>query len=400
MVSPSKVLVITPRLPWPLNDGGSIAMHQSLVTLNALGYDVTLLSINPEKHFVTEHALNQYAKVSSVSIDTTPNIWKALANYFFQSTPYPVIRFLHPEFSALIIKTLRENDFQFIQLETLFVTPYLDVIRHNTKAPIIFRAHNAESEIYYRHSNRISNALKKYAYRILAKSVQKYEANISKNVKGIITITREDKSYFSKAELKSALEFIPLYVQNPTINLEPKPEIENSIAYLGALNWEPNLQGLQWFMDQVLPIVIKKIPTIKVHIAGKDPGKHAMLWQSSTVSVTGNIAEPISFLQCNNVVFVPVFIGSGVRLKLLESMALGKAIVTTAVGAQGLSVTHQREIMICNDPDSFAEAILYLLQNPNERKAMGMRAQEYIRENHDKEVIIGQTKQFYDIIAG
>lgn len=394
-----KFLFVTPRLPWPPTDGGAIAMHQTISALHGQGHAVTIASLNPVKHRVGTEALQAIADVQTQEADTTPTAWGALGAALFHTTPYPVLRYLHAEFSALLQRLVTQNQFNIIQLETIFMLPYVDVLRRYSRAPIVLRAHNVEGEIWKRLATGEPNPFKKVYYLYLGHAVTRYELNEARFADSLITLTESDKNFFVEGGYAGPVTVAPPFVETAQQVDESGDRLPNQMAYLGALNWPPNVQGLTWFVQQVWPLICARQPDTQFHIAGKDPLPEVFKLNGNGVVVHGPVADAQQFLKPFEMVIVPVLAGSGIRLKLLEAMALGKAVVTTTVGAQGLGAQPDVHLLIADEPAAFANHITTLLADDTRRKFMGQQARQFVLQHHAQEPLMARLLHFYGSLA-
>ncbi len=369
-------------------------MWQLLLGLDEAGHAVTLTSLNPNKHHLAHEKWPPELRIIATEVDTTPGYWSALTSALFQRTPYPVLRYLHAGFAEQLSRLLTNETFDVIQLETVFMTPYIDVIRRYSRAPIVLRAHNAEHEIWQRMAHHERQLLRKFYYQYLAVAMKKYEAEVVKGIDGLLTLTHTDADAFRKLGYTGKQATIHPWVCVP----EHAPQVTEGceVAYLGALNWLPNLQGLQWFIRDVWPNVLERMPEAKLDIAGKAPLPQVFKWAGKRITIQGEVDDAHAFLAKFAVVIIPVQAGSGIRLKLLEAMALGKAVVTTTEGAQGAGVQSGREVFIADAPETFAACIVELLQNPTRRLAMAAHARAYVKAVHNQADAMAALHSFYD----
>jgi glycosyltransferase involved in cell wall biosynthesis len=373
-------------------------MLQAMDGLKQRGHGITLASLNPLKHRQDPQALAHIGNVHALPVDTAPTALGALGAALFNTTPYPVLRYLHADFSVLLQRLVKAERFDVLQLETLFMLPYVDVLRRHSQAPIVLRVHNVEGEIWQRMAAFENHLGKKLYYRYLAKSVTRYEQTEAAHVDALLALSAADLSFFTRNGFRGIAAAVSPAVEVPSRDLQASTTHRHNFAYLGALNWPPNVQGLQWFVRQVMPLILVREAAAQFHIAGKDPLPQALALQSRSVTVHGPVPDAIAFLQQYDIVVVPVLSGSGVRLKMLEAMAQGKAIVTTTVGAQGLAVVHGRELLIADDPAQFATLVLQLLADPELAARLRQNAQAYVAQHHSMNSMLDSLERFYGTV--
>jgi glycosyltransferase involved in cell wall biosynthesis len=155
-----------------------------------------------------------------------------------------------------------------------------------------------------------------------------------------------------------------------------RPEPTSLITFVGAMDWEPNADGVDYFCGEIWPAVKAEIPDAQFRIVGRNPGRRVQKWASDSIEVTGRVPSVVEHLRQSAVVIVPLRIGGGTRLKIYEAMATGKAVVSTTVGAEGLDVHHGRDILLADDPRSFAQAVIMLLRDRELRRRYEKAAEE------------------------
>jgi len=257
------VLFICNKSPYPPKEGGSIAMFNLIQGLLRKKYKVKVLSIStPKLPINSKDICDDFAKETSFEthfIDTSTTIKGAFIN-IFSHLPYHISRFIDPCFSEKIKTILVHDKFDIIQLESLYVTPYIDVIRKYSSAKIILRAHNIEHVIWERIGLNEKNIFRKLYIKKQAERLKKYELNIINKVDGICAITPADATYFNMNKCTAPLSVIPFGIddkeQNEHINNREIP----SVFFLGTLNWLPNTEGLMWFIEHVWPTITEKKP--------------------------------------------------------------------------------------------------------------------------------------------
>ena len=164
----------------------------------------------------------------------------------------------------------------------------------------------------------------------------------------------------------------------------------HSISFIGSLDWMPNQDGLKWFLDQVWPSIHRSFPDLKFHIAGRNTPKWVFDRAGNGVIVDGEVPDATDFIKQHPISIVPLFSGSGMRVKILESMALGRIVLTTPLGVEGIAATHDENILIGKTADQFRQLLTQCLQQPKEMEHISTKAQSFIIANYDN-VVIGQT---------
>lgn len=389
-----KILQVTNRLPYPLNDGGNIATYYVTSLLHELGHEITLASLNTKKHFYDPAVLKKIAKVHTTYLDTTFTN-RGVVSSFFKSMPYNVKRFYSNDFEEKLKYLVTNETFDIIQLEGIYLSVYLPVLRNNSSAKIILRSHNIESEIWTRVAKREKNILKKIFLFDLNKKIKKFEINQLNKFDGIIAITDKDAKFYTKHGYKGKLTTINVGVDLETFQPSAIPPKENTLCFLGSMEWIPNQEALMWFLKKVWPKIYQSNPDLELHVAGKNPPDVIRNIKIPGVIIHGAIDSAIDFLNSYQIMVVPLLSGGGMRLKIVEAMALGKCIITTSIGAEGISIEDSKHCMIADNETQFIEKINRLLGDKSFRSELSKNALALTRLKYNWKNLIKDFESFY-----
>lgn len=391
------ILVICNKSPWPASEGGPIAMNNLIEGLIDAGHQVKVLALNTNKYHVNpEEIPEDYRNKTNIEleyIDLSIKIIPAFLN-LFTTKSYHVERFISKTFENKLISILKANRYDIVQIELLYMSPYLDTIRKYSDAKVVLRAHNVEHLIWERLTKSEKNPVKKFYLKHLSSTLSLYEHNVLIRYDGIVPITGKDAEFFK------SVSSTPVCPVSFGINIG-KPEIkrksksENALFHIGAMNWMPNEEGIKWFLDEVWPMINKNIPGLKVYLAGREmPGWLTRLNQEN-VEVVGEVPDASEFVLSKSISIAPLLSGSGIRIKIIESMSKGRAVISTSVGAEGINISSGENIMIADTPEAFYKAAKWLYENPEACKKMGEKAKRLIGEEHDTSKIIQRLVSFY-----
>ena len=373
MNSPLRILQITNRIPFPLNDGGNIASYHVAYYLNKAGHQVTLASLNTKKHFQDPLALKDIAEVYTSDIDTTVTPVGLLSG-IFSNIPYNVKRFQSQAFEDLLRDILGRNTFDIIQVEGSYMALYLPVLRACSKAPIILRSHNIEHEIWHRLAVNESNPLKRWYFNMLSNKIKVFEDRTLQLFDAIVAITDRDANYYRKQGFKGELKVINAGADLERFKPNRSLQQKGTICFLAGLDWLPNQQGLDWFIDTIWKELKYKFPDIQLPIAGKSMPERYYALKNQGIIVHGMVPDAIEYLQKYEIFIVPLLSGGGMRLKVVEGMALGKCIISTSVGAEGVAYSNGTDIIIADTPEQWVEKISGLINTPEQIYAIGENA--------------------------
>lgn len=394
-----RILQICSKIPFPPKDGGSVAMNILTQGLIAAGNQVDVLAVNTPKHFMDTDAIDpEYRKMTnyrSVFIDTSVKPLPAFLN-LFSSSSYNVIRFYSPEFRKELIRILKENNYDVIQLETLWVAPYLDTIREHSKAKVVLRSQNIEYSIWERLAAASGNPIKRRYLHLLAKRLKKFELSVQNRFDAILPITQVDLKGYQRDGCS-----IPLYHVPFGIDLEKyKPDRSvidfPSVFHLGAMDWRPNADGIKWILEEVWPSIHAAFPMLKFYLAGRNMPEWMLQLRQPGVLVEGEVPDAQAFLNSKGIMVVPLSSGGGMRVKIIEGMALGKTIISTTIGAEGIDYTEGKDILIADTKEHFLNALTTLLNDRARFDVIGKNAQALVAERYDNARICKELTQFYN----
>lgn len=394
-----RVLQICNKAPYPPNDGSSIAIYNMGEGFISNNVQLHVLTINTKKHFKPDDQIpieyNEKSHYKSVYRDASVTPWGAFGN-LFSSQSYFVSRFCFSEFEKALMKTLKNNVFDVIQLEGLFVAPYIDTIRKYSQAKIVLRAHNVEFLIWERHLAHEKSVLKKWYLSLQTSRLKKFELDTLSKLDAIVTITDIDKDFFLDLGFKKPIYTcitgvnVSSYKEKKSNNKKPK-----TIFHFASMDWMPNMEAVEWFLNNCWEKVHKAVPEAKLVLAGRDMPEKFRKLNLSNVMVIEKVADSKTFYNEHEIMLVPLLSGSGLRIKIIEGMAYGKPIVSTAIGAEGIKYTHGKNILIANSPLEFSDAVISLLQNEEKRMELEREAQLLAEQQFDNKKVVEGLVQFY-----
>ncbi|MFK5855869.1 MAG: glycosyltransferase family 4 protein [Bacteroidota bacterium] len=391
------ILFICNKSPWPPHEGGPIAMNNLIEGTLAAGHNVKVLAINTNKYNVDPVNIpEKYKKLTGIElvyIDLGIVPIKAFLN-LFTGKSYHVERFISDDFRKKLTQILSNQKYDIVQIETLFMSPYIDTIRQFSDASIVLRAHNIEHLIWKRVASITKNPIKKAYLTHLANTLEVYEKGILNKYDGIIPISSKDEVFF-KSESTKPVTTVSFGVDTNKLESNSISKKEHSLFHIGAMNWIPNEEGIRWFLENVWPKVNIELPELKLYLAGREMPEWLTNLKIKNVVVVGEVPDAYEFINSHTISIAPLFSGSGIRIKIIESMALGKAVISTTIGAEGISYTNNENIMIADDANSYFESIKKLYTDVEKGTHIGENARALIFEEHNNTNLIKKMIQFY-----
>lgn len=394
-----KILQITNKVPYPANDGGAIACLNLTRGFALLGNDVTVLAMNTLKHHtdISEipESVKDWAEFRLVDVPARISPVEATYNLLFSGKPYNAVRFISKPFASKLKQLLKEYKFDIIQLEGLYVCPYIPIIRKYSDAKIVYRAHNIEHEIWER-TAALSSGLKRFYLKILAKRIKVFEKSFINSYDLIVPITERDGIMLDKMGNKRPSHVSPTGIET-TILIPHSKNLEHpSLFHIGSLDWAPNQEGLIWFIEKCWPKIHEKFPELKFYLAGRNaPDWLIKRFQAPNVVYEGEVEDAYQFMNSKSIMVVPLFSGSGMRIKIIEGMALGKPIVSTPIGTEGISTQSGKNILIADNEKEFVADVERLITDDELFHNISRNAIEYIQEKFDNLALAGALTDFY-----
>jgi len=365
-----------------------------------LGHEVKILAITTPKHFIDQEQIpGDYKDKTQIElsfIDTRVKILPALLNLFSKKS-YNIERFYSPSFENKLIAILKQSTFDVIQLESLFVSPYLNTIRKHSTAKVILRSHNVEFRIWERLAMMCKNPIKKTYLSLLARKLKNYEINLLNKYDAIAAITPLDAALYRNLGFKKSLIHIPFGINTKLYINDRETAVEfPSLFHLGSMDWEPNLEAITWFLDSIWNPLKQKHPSLKVYLAGKNMPQWIKNREEENLIVTGEIKNSKEFMQSKSIMIVPLLSGGGMRVKIIEGMAMGKTIISTTIGAEGIACENNKSILIADTAVEFIDAISKCISDPAFCLSIGENSSLLVNEFYDNSKICNRLVLFYN----
>lgn len=394
-----KILILTNKLPYPPRDGGSIATLNMIKGLHDAGNQLTCLALNTNKHSypVKEipHELGNSIRFLGVDCNSSIRPLKLINNLLFSREPYIALRFNIKAFRTALSTLLHEETFDIIQLEGPYPGQYLDLIKKGSNARVSLRAHNVEHLIWERKALNETSPLKRWYLINMASRLKQYELNLAQQVDILVPISEEDAGYFMDCGLKKPMLTIPAGLDMENYPLT-EPPAGSSIFFIGALDWLPNQEGLDWFLRNVFDQLLSELPELRFHVAGRNaPAYFEKKLKHPNISYHGEVEDALKFIQTYRLMLVPLLTGSGIRVKILEGMALGRPVVTTSTGIEGIPASDHPYVVVEDDPLMFSNQILKLLKEAPEADHLLTESRDFISRYFDTFELSNRLSQFY-----
>lgn len=370
--------------------------------LIALGHEVALVALNGKRYHgsvqTDEDELMQKIRYTSYDININISVLDSITNLFSKKSN-DVDRYYNAEFEKLLLRELRQTSYDVIQFEGLFVTPYLAAMRKHTKARLIYRSHNIEHQVWMRLAQRKTDLFKKWYLHLLARRVKDYELQQLNKFDAIAVFTNEDKKTLLSYGVTIPVDIFPVGISltdyKPDYNKTEFP----SLFFLGSLDWMPNREGIEWFIENFYKDLTEGDLRVKFYVAGHNiPDSFDEYEAMGKIFIQGEVDDASEFVNSKAIMVVPLLSSGGMRVKIVEGMAMEKCIISTSLGAEGINFTNGTNILIANNRQEFYDAIERCITDEEFCRNIGLNARRLIEEQHDVHVIAPKLVDFYQSV--
>jgi len=384
-----RLLYLATNVPTPPNNGQAIRSLSLIKALASGGHDLDFFSLARARVESLEPLMNYCSKVDlieqvSSNLSTQSDyLGRALCALRFKS--YSLERFRSEAMREGIAQKLRNENYDAIFCDGIYAL----VNMPSTKVPILLNCHNVEYVIIERYKSIEPNVLKRTYATIESSLLKREETKSLERVELAMACSSVDLEMLKRMCSSLKAFVVPNVIDTDVIVPESGKSDDASdpiLLFQGGMDWFPNRDAVSYFAHQVLPLVRAEYPTVRFVVAGRNPPAEFVfeLQRSSSVEFTGTVTDMGPYLGMATVIVVPLRVGGGTRIKILEAGAAGKPIVSSALGAEGLDFKEGEEILIARNPADFARAITALLRDPDRRRRLGDAACARVREHHSQ----------------
>jgi polysaccharide biosynthesis protein PslH len=369
----------------PPDLGGRIRSYQILRQL-AGKHEVTLFTFYAaqpdDPHSQLECVFHEVVyRPLSIANDKSFRELFSFARQMFQPWPYSVSKYCRPEVISGMRELLSEQRYDVILCDFVAAA---GAIPWEIDCPKVLFAHNVETLIWKRHAKVSRNPLWKLVSWGEYQRMRRFERFCLEKSQHVLTVSEADRTFFSRFIDLTKISVVPTGVDTEYFCPSPVAELPNSLVFTGAMDWMPNEDGVLYFVRSILPLIHQELPDATFSIVGRSPsGKlRAAMAGDNRIEVTGKVDDIRPYVYRSSLYVVPLRIGSGTRLKIFEAMAMGKAVVSTALGAEGLPVKNGRDLLIADTPKEFACSVVSLLRDHREKTRLVSAARRLVEERY------------------
>lgn len=391
-----KILQIASLVPYPPIDGGRVGIYN--LTRQYLRHGMEVHFAAPRVKANDAETFGRDVHLHFFDVDPR-NSLLGIARNLGRTLPYTVEKY-HSQTALQQLCTLMEQErFDVIHVDYLNLAWYGIELRERYGVPVLLREHNFQSEIFERLHTTATNPVIRWYAGVQYRRLLAYEQEAVQRVDVVAAISARDEAKLRALAPAMHSRVVPAGVNFKSFVVRHHQQ-RNTVLFWASYDWLANRDSYDFFSGEVIPRLVRLLPEVRVLVAGKMTEKLPPRKRLPNMEVAGFVTDPNTLSTRANVAVIPLRIGGGVRIKLLELMAMGMAVVSTSVGAEGVDVTSGKNILIADDPDAFAEAVVSLLQSPAESERLGTNARSLVEEHYSwdsvgdrlSEIVAGMTR--------
>jgi sugar transferase (PEP-CTERM/EpsH1 system associated) len=399
-----RILWLKSDLLLPLDKGGRLRSWHLLRHL-APRHEITYLAFaEPDQGDVELRGMRDVvAHVETIPrADAPKGTWRfyaGAASHMLDPLPYAVAKYRSRAFRRRVEELFADRSFDLVVSDFLF--PAVNLPEHLPCPSVIF-THNVESEIWRRHVETKSGALARALYSMQYQRMLRYERRTLAQFDDVIAVSDADRDTFLRLypdAIRSRVHVVPTGVDTEYFTPSLADSKPHELVFTGSMDWLPNEDAMLYFCEQVLPRVRVEEPRVRLSIVGRSPTPAVRQLADRGIRVTGRVEDVRPYVQDAAVYIVPLRIGGGTRLKIFEAMAMGKAVVSTTVGAEGLPVVGGEHLVLADGPEPFARSVVDLLRDGPQRNRLGWAARSLVMKHYDWGAVAGALDDAFSRVA-
>lgn len=391
------ILFITGMLPFPLDNGRNIRAYNMIRKLSDRN-NITLLITeerNPDTYKIDKmYKFCKEIRMVPVKPVSKINLILLLFLSIFRNKPFTLLRRFSNNVHREIKILLKNNMINAVICDRLTETLYF--INERISAIKIYSTHNIEHQIMERYFKAENNFFKKIAAYIIFKQTINYERRVWNDFDFLVSVSDNDKVSMSGFAPANRIFVVPNGIDTNYFKPKDGATIPFSIVYTGQMGWHPNEDAVMYFINSIYPLIKNSIPNLKLFIVGSNASKrlHRRAQCDKNIEITGRVEDVRVYIDKAAVCIVPLRIGSGTRLKILEAMSMAKPVISTSIGCEGLDVTNEKDIIITDDRNEFANKTIALLNDEAMSQRLGRAGQKLVKEKYDWSVVLRELDEF------
>jgi glycosyltransferase involved in cell wall biosynthesis len=340
-----------------------------------------------------------------VKVVTVPapsfHFFRQISNIVMNPRPFSVSKYNDERMRAEIRELIRTNSYDMVHVDHLHMSHYLQDL---SGLASLMDDHNVEYKILERCAHVENSFLKKRIYQSQALKMKQFESQSVRSSAAVTAVSQDDVNILKDISRKSNhIHILPNGVDTEFFNPQriSGEQQEGSVVFTGSMDWLPNEDSVLYFCQDILPLIWRKSPKVKFYVVGKNPSAQLIekTKHDERIIVTGCVEDVRPFMMKAKIFVVPLRIGGGTRLKILEAMSMEKCVVSTSIGAEGIACTHNKDIVLADNPNDFAEAVIRLMLDDTARSVIGKNGRELVCRTYDWNIIGQSLNNIYEDIV-
>jgi glycosyltransferase involved in cell wall biosynthesis len=391
-----KILWVKADFLHPTTKGGHIRTLEILKQLHRR-HEIHYLALDLPEQFEGVQRSSEYCTKAYPIPHRVPQrpsffFWLQASSNFFSPIPLAVSRYRSDAMLRQADELRRTEAFDAVVCDFLSASANV----HDLGTCVLFQ-HNVEAQIWKREIEHAASPAHRHYLRNQYRKMWRYENKVCRCVKRVIAVSDDDAQTMRSDYQAPIVDAVPTGVDLGYFAPPAKREQASDLVFVGSMDWIPNVDGIRWFVGQVLPLIRERRPDCSLTIAGRSPGAHIRRLEQidPRIRVTGTVPDVRPYLWAAALSIVPLRIAGGTRLKIYEAMAAKVPVVSTSIGAEGLDIHNGKNILIADSPQEFADRCLELLSNPAASQQMAAAAWEMVSENYSWEIV---AKRFEELL--
>jgi glycosyltransferase involved in cell wall biosynthesis len=390
------ILQLCPQVPYPLSDGGKVGIFNITKHLAQRGHHLTMLALDRTPG-VEAKPLEEYCELIRIPHSNRNSIPAALMN-LMSGEPYNISKYNSRPYRHALTDLVARKPFDVVHVDHLHMARYGLFCKEQRNLPVVLREHNIESVIVERFAENARPALLRFWAKVQAKRIRTYEGIVAARCDACCVITDDDRKRLERLAPEARIRVIPAGVAEEIFAdeaMERRSLIPDSIAIFGSFDWFPNQDALKWFTRSILPKIIALRPSAKLFVIGKSVPREVTSLHSDHIVMRGFVPDLAKELGQYMVTVVPLRIGGGMRLKIVESFAMRIPVVSTTIGCEGIACRDGEHLVLSDTEEGFAGEVVRLLNDADERDRLTSNAFRLARARYRWEIAAKEFEQVY-----
>jgi len=396
-----KILVLDEEFPFPTNTGKrtrSFNLYRRLAPSNRIRYVAYGEQHSPSAEALRRAGIEPRAVPASIPAKHGPVFYLRLLGNLMSPLPYIVSSHVSRAFRAEVETSLKEFEPDLVLCEW---TPYAAYVEGLESVRTVVSAHNVEADIWQRYHENEANPLRRWYIGEQWRKVKRFERAALGWVDGAFAVSELDRARLLAQAPATPISVVPNGVDLDYFHPAPQPRERRHVVFTGSMDWRPNQDAARYFVAEIFPLLRQVRPDVECTFVGRDPPPDIRaLGREPGIRITGTVEDVRPFIERAAAYVVPLRIGGGSRLKILEALAMSRAVVSTSVGAEGLDVEHGRHIQLADSPRAFADSVLQLLDDSERCRALGVAGRRLVEERYGWNALARQLEDFLRQIVG